>query len=165
MTLILLACLGLYLLDNRKIKIALTCLLPAFVILPAFFRVERLQGFSFYAGMILICAAPVLEKILEGISVPEKNRETVPAAETGEEDILDNRKKWRMLIAGYILFALFAVFAVVSIIRLNSKINSIYDFSRNQQIMAEEQQKTIETLTRELSELKDSKKQENRNGE
>ena len=32
-----------------------------------------------------------------------------------EDDILNNRSKWRMIITGYVIFVLFAVFAVASI--------------------------------------------------
>ncbi len=43
-----------------------------------------------------------------------------------EDDILDNKLKWKVLVAGYIVFALVAVFSVISVFTLNNKINTLY---------------------------------------
>ena len=42
-----------------------------------------------------------------------------------EEDILSNKNKWRILMAGYCIFILFMIFATVSILTLNTKLNNI----------------------------------------
>ena len=42
-----------------------------------------------------------------------------------EEDILDNKSKWRMLIIGYCIFILFMIFAAISIVTLNTKLNNL----------------------------------------
>ena len=44
---------------------------------------------------------------------------------------MDNRQKWRLIIAGYVIFILFAVAMIVSIVKLNAKINTIYGFSQD----------------------------------
>ena len=43
-----------------------------------------------------------------------------------EEDLLDNRKKWKILITGYIIFAIYAVVSIGAIFTLNRKINTLY---------------------------------------
>ena len=59
MTFVLAALLVLYLLDKKPVKIITACLLPAFVILPAFFRLKTTEGYAFYTGLIIIGAAPL----------------------------------------------------------------------------------------------------------
>ena len=44
---------------------------------------------------------------------------------------MDNKTKWRLILAGYAVFILFALFAVISIIRLNAKINTLYGFTQD----------------------------------
>ena len=44
---------------------------------------------------------------------------------------MDNKTKWRMIIAGYVIFILFALFTIVAVIRLNSKINTLYGFTQD----------------------------------
>lgn len=66
--------------------------------------------------------APALDRLL-GRAVPEIKTAVITEEEDG---IVDNKTKWRVLIAGYILFALIAVFSLLSIFTLNNKINSLY---------------------------------------
>jgi len=78
------------------------------------------------AGVLLLIfsegLAPFLDRVLIR-TVPGRGPET----ESEEEDgIVDNKTKWRVLIAGYILFALIAVFSLLSIFTLNKKINTLY---------------------------------------
>lgn len=129
MTFILLGFLFLYLLNNKKIKVVFCCLLPAMVILPAFFKPDTIEEIAFFAGMMLICVSPLAEKLTSYIRLPERkyNCHTIET----EDDLLDNKKKWRMIIAGYVIFILFAIFACVAIFRLNAKINSMYEITQD----------------------------------
>ncbi|MCR5627475.1 MAG: hypothetical protein K6F99_09155 [Lachnospiraceae bacterium] len=42
-----------------------------------------------------------------------------------EEDILDNKKKWRIIIAMFCVMIILMIFSVISIFTLNKKINSL----------------------------------------
>ena len=123
-------------LNNKKIRIVLCCLLPALLVLPAFFKTDSMEMTAFYAGLILICFSPLIEKLFSKIRLPEGHAAAV-SGET-EDDILDNKKKWRLIIAGYIIFVLFAIFACISIFTLNSKLNSLYECTQNLQQQVEE---------------------------
>ena len=78
---------------------------------------------AFDAGMILIGASPLVRRQSDGAEVE--------SPEAGEDGIVDNRQKWRLIIAGYVIFILFAVAMIVSIVKLNAKINTIYGFSQD----------------------------------
>ncbi|HAL31865.1 MAG TPA: hypothetical protein DIS68_07135 [Lachnospiraceae bacterium] len=78
---------------------------------------------AFYAGMILIGASPLMRRQSDGAEAE--------SPEAGEDGIVDNRQKWRLIIAGYVIFILFAVAMIVSIVKLNAKINTIYGFSQD----------------------------------
>ena len=136
MTFILLGFLFLYMLNNKKIRIVLCCFLPALLVLPAFFKTDSMEMTAFYAGLILICASPLAEKLISKIKLPEHNAGS--AVQGTEDDILDNKKKWRLIVAGYIIFILFAVFACAAIFTLNSKLNSLYKCTQNLQQQVEE---------------------------
>ena len=43
-----------------------------------------------------------------------------------EEDLLDNKKKWRIIVAGYVFFIVVAIFSFVALFTLNRKINTLY---------------------------------------
>ncbi|MBR1875634.1 MAG: hypothetical protein IJ805_00840 [Lachnospiraceae bacterium] len=108
-----------------------------------------------FAGLIIIGASPHLEKALGLIKLKKPVFLTKPASDegaAGAEDILDNKKKWRLIVAGYVIFILFAAFSVMAMFRLNTKINNIYEFSNSQQETIDEQQKLIEELREELKE-------------
>ncbi|MCR4743734.1 MAG: hypothetical protein K5894_00720 [Lachnospiraceae bacterium] len=51
--------------------------------------------------------------------------------EDEEDDDLTGKAKWRLIVAGYVIFILFAVFAAVSIFTLNQKINTLYGSVRS----------------------------------
>ncbi len=138
MTFILLGFLFIYLIDNKKLRIVLCCFLPAFIILPVFFKPENTEQTAFYAAMILVCAAPLIEKAAAAASCRLQygiKHTIAPESAAGtaeqEEDVLDNKKKWHLIIAGYIIFILFAVFSCIAIFRLNSKINSMYEITQD----------------------------------
>ena len=158
MTYVLIAAFILFLVDNRKIKIILLCFLPAFMILPAFFRMRSLSGWAFYTGLILIGLSPVIEIISDRINIrkPEfvKNEIIKEPQETGE-DILDNKKKWRIIVSGYVIFILFALLSMAAMFRLNVKINNIYEFSNSQQEKIEQQQEIIEQQQAIIKKLQD----------
>jgi peptidoglycan/LPS O-acetylase OafA/YrhL len=85
-------------------------------------QMPGLSEAAFYAGMILIGASPLVRSM-------DKADEKV--CDAGEDDIVNNRQKWRLIIAGYVIFLLFAVAMIVSIVKLNAKINTIYGFSQD----------------------------------
>ncbi len=148
MTLVLAALLVLYLFDKKPVRIITVCLLPAFIILPAFFRLKTTEGFMFYAGLIIIGAAPVIELLCRKAepmfagmkNVPETNISQTP------EDILDNKKKWGLIKAGFIASLILALVLLAAVITLNTKVNNMYRFTTEQQSTIEEQQRQIDAL-------------------
>ena len=87
------------------------------------------------AGIILLLlsekAAPIVNGVLAPILNAGRERAVRAAAyetktDPEEEDILDNKTKWRILCAGYALFLAAAIFSLVSIFTLNNKINTLY---------------------------------------
>ena len=175
LTFVLIAVFLLYLLDNRKLKLVLLCLLPAFIILPAFFRMKTLGGWAFYTGLMLIGLSPVLEGLFSKLESkllilrrkgihdrgPEKKDVMIAEGSEGpEEDILDNKKKWRLIVSGYVIFIVFALLSTGAFFTLNMKINNIYEFSNSQQEILEQQQKLIEEQQKELENLKKSNKKD-----
>ncbi len=61
-------------------------------------------------------------------------------AEAAEEDILDNRKKWRLLIIGGAVNALLIAGLLISVFTLNRKINTLYGSIRNLELTVQEMQ-------------------------
>ena len=57
-----------------------------------------------------------------------------------EDDILNNKSKWRLIVASYVIFVLFAVFSFVSIFTLNKKINTLYGSIQNLEETVQEMQ-------------------------
>ncbi len=158
MTYVLIAAFILFLTDNKKIRIVLLCFLPAFLILPAFFRMKTLSGWTFYAGLIVTGLSPVLEKLFGRLEFkkPEFPKVKVSSETVGdEEDILDNKKKWRLIVSGYVIFIIFVLLSALAMFRLNMKINNIYEFSGSQQDKIEQQQQEIESLQQTINELQD----------
>ncbi len=78
------------------------------------------------AGLFILVLAERLSPRFSEDTLNRTGREKVPYIYGEEDDILDNRTKWKVLVAGYIVFALIAVFSVVSVFTLNSKINTLY---------------------------------------
>ena len=147
MTLALLGLLALFLMDRKETRILLCCLLPAFLALPAFFKTGGLQDAAFLSGAVLLCASPVLEWASGRIGTvcPKEGEEDI--------DILSQKGKWRLILAGYAVIILFMIFAIFSILRLNSKLNSLHDFSQNQQLLVNEQAERIKELQDAVSKL------------
>ena len=84
-----------------------------------------LSAVAFYAGMILIGASPIVRRDAA------ENTGCEDISGSTEDDIVNNKQKWRLIIAGYVIFILFAVAMIVSIVKLNAKINTIYGFSQD----------------------------------
>ena len=106
----------------------------------------------FRAGLILIGiililtqkkTAPLLDRLaaLFLFNDSESREEDI----TAEDDILNNKTKWRMIVIGYVVFILFAIFAVVSIFTLNSKINTLYGSVQNLEETVQEMQAVRES--------------------
>ena len=150
MSLALIAALMVFLTDSKAGKAILALLLPAAFVMSYFFKINNTSGTAFYAGLFILGASPFLELVCGKIGKKLPKRKPVEGrqmtSEDAGEDILDNKKKWRLIVAGYIFFIIFAVFSIASIIRLNTKINNMYEFSNSQQETIEEQQKLIEDL-------------------
>ena len=150
MTLALIGLIALFVLDRKETRILLCCLLPAFLILPAFFKIDGIERAAFLAGALLLCASPILEWTVDRM---KKGASGETADE--EEDILSQKGKWRLILAGFAVMILFMAFAVFSILRLNSKLNSLHDFSENQQQVVNEQRETIKDLEQQVRELQE----------
>ncbi len=78
------------------------------------------------AGVIVILSAELLSPAVDRIVKHAVIRENPAEFSEEEDDILNNKQKWKLLIAGYIIFALISVFSVVSVFTLNHKINTLY---------------------------------------
>jgi len=128
---VILAGLILFLLDRKWTRTVLTVCLPVFIILFFVPTVREAVGYAFLSGMTILCLTPAMGYAAERM----KQTDT---AVSGEDDILDNKTKWRLIIAGYVIFILFAIFSVISIIRLNSKINTLYGFTQDLEQRIEE---------------------------
>lgn len=80
-----------------------------------------------FIGILLMVLAgkiaPVLDSVL-GKSFPASGKERLF---TEEDDILNNKTKWRVILIGYIVFGVIAVFSLISIFTLNNKINTLYN--------------------------------------
>ncbi len=87
-------------------------------------------------GIILIAASGYLSPAVDGLVSSLGGRLKDPGTGAGQEvfegdDILDNKTKWRIIVAGFVLLALVAVFSLISVYTLNKKINTLYDSVRN----------------------------------
>ena len=146
MTFLLAGLLVLYLSDKKAFRITEVCLLPAFLILPAFFKLKTTEGLCFYAGLIIIGAAPLIE-FLCGKLAPQLSRMKKAATDGGTaEDIVDNKKKWMLIKTGFAAALILALILFAAVLTLNSKINSMYRFTTEQQNTIEEQQRQIDAL-------------------
>ena len=150
MTLLLAGLLVLYLFDKKAVRIIEVCLLPAFVILPAFFKLKTTEGLCFYAGLIIIGAAPLIELAFRKLA-PHFSFVKKPAQqEAAAEDIVDNKKKWMLIKTGFAAALILVLILFAAVLTLNSKINSMYRFTTEQQNTIEEQQRQIDALTEKV---------------
>ena len=120
--------LGLFIVNWKWTRIALACLIPVVILVSYFGGADVMSICASAVGVAVLAAAPVLEALAARL-LPEDDE--VPADGSTEDDILDNKKKWRIIVAGYVFFILFALFSVAAIIRLNAKINTIYGFTQD----------------------------------
>ena len=123
---------ALFLINKKWSRIALVCLVPVCAVLAYFTAGDRINMFAACIGMAIIAAAPLIERICGAVLA----RINAGEEETGkhgqaEDDILDNKTKWRLIIAGYAVFIIFAIVSIISIIRLNAKINTLYGFTQD----------------------------------
>ncbi len=148
MALLMIPALVLFLIDKKWAKVALICIAvcaaAAFAALSVMNgtagRTMSISDTAFFAGMILIGISPVVERIalhtglLSGAaddgSAHGKDSRAAGLADE-EDDIVNNRQKWRLIIAGYVILILFSIVMLISVIRLNAKINTLYGFSQD----------------------------------
>ena len=128
MTAVMLGGLALFLVNKKWAKITLICLVPVCVLMAYYGDGNRLNMYAVCAGMTMIAASPFFEWIAERLLLRLECERTDHAS---GDDIVDNKTKWRLIIAGYVIFVLFAVFSIISIIRLNAKINTLYGFTQD----------------------------------
>lgn len=121
---------ALFLINKKWSKIALACLVPVCAAAAYFTSGDRMNMYAAFLGMLIIAASPLLERIV-GAICRTLRKEDGGSEQKAEDDILDNKTKWRLILAGYAVFILFALFAVISIIRLNAKINTLYGFTQD----------------------------------
>jgi len=117
--------------------------LPLTAIWAVIHGVQGVSEAAFTAGMILMglwpLAAPRLAPVFGGIiSGMSRRDEQDGRADDPEDDILNNRTKWRLIVAGYVFFIIFAIFSVVAILRLNAKVNTLYEHSKDMDQRIEE---------------------------
>ena len=132
---------ALFLINKRWSRIALLCLVPVCASAAYFTGADRMNMFAACVGITIIAASPVFE-YLAGYIGERFFADNGTVSRPLEDDILDNKTKWRLIVAGYVIFILFAVFAVISIIRLNAKINTLYGFTQDMNQRIEEMDDT-----------------------
>jgi hypothetical protein len=122
----------LFLINRKWSRIALVCLVPVCFVLAYFTSQDRINMVAACIGMTIIAAAPLIEWVWKALFSRFSAADDKTGADgQAEEDILDNKTKWRLIIAGYVIFILFAIVSIVSIIRLNAKINTLYGFTQD----------------------------------
>ncbi|MCR4908040.1 MAG: hypothetical protein K5985_04355 [Lachnospiraceae bacterium] len=97
-------------------------------------------------GILIIAAFPLHERAVNalwencgaGAGLKKKRSEENEAG----EDLLDNKKKWRILIAGYCIFVLFMIFAALSIYTLNQKINNLSESTKELKVTIQQMEQT-----------------------
>ncbi len=168
MTLILLSALGLFLWNPKKITRFFPFALPVFVLWAVFFPVKGSSGTAFFTGMILLCLSPLLEK-LWGKTKPmlqsfvrerfgrgqeaALSEDSLAEEPYEEEDILNRKDVRRLIWAGFIVLFLLNAVSIFSVFRINAKINSLYEFSHDQELVINEQSNTIRELNARIDEL------------
>lgn len=91
---------------------------------------------AFYIGLIAVGLSPIAEyaaayPYVKGEQVSGSSCIDTDIRDAGEDDIVNNKQKWRLIIAGYVIFILFAIVMVASVVKLNAKINTLYGFSQD----------------------------------
>ena len=119
----------LFVINKKWSRIALLCLVPVCAITMYLTSDVSINAYAALTGITIIAASPLIETLALKIAVRCRSKRTETLTEA-EDDILDNKTKWRLIIAGYVVFILFAVFSIISIIRLNAKINTLYSFTQ-----------------------------------
>ncbi len=99
-------------------------------------------------GLLLILTVKFTERPLESLLSLFGNAlsggESSSYQDAGaEEDLLDNKKKWRLLITGYVIFAIYLLVSIGAIFTLNRKINTLYGSITSME-------KSIEDMHKEL---------------
>lgn len=79
------------------------------------------------AGVLLLLTAGVLSPVIDSLAGGAGVKAGPVSVPEEEDEILNNKTKWRIILAGYIVFALIAVFSIISIFTLNHKINTLYN--------------------------------------
>ena len=122
--------LALFIIDKKWSRAALFVLVPLSGALAYILTKDALTIAAALTGAATAALAPFIVTALGKTGAADTVAE--------EEDILDTKVKWRLIIAGYVIFILFAVFSVISIIRLNAKINTLYGFTQDLEKRIEE---------------------------
>jgi len=90
------------------------------------------------AGILLLVLAVKAGPLLDGVMVRAIPDEKPDQNEKEEDDILNNKTKWRVILAGFIILGAVAVFSVISVFTLNHKINTLYNSVQNMEEILEE---------------------------
>ncbi len=94
------------------------------------------------AGIVILCTAPFHERAVNALWKSWGERAKARSRKAGEEasgeDLLDNKRKWQFLIAGYCLFLLFVIFALISIFTLNQKINNLSETTQELKVTVQQ---------------------------
>ncbi len=101
-------------------------------------------------GILLILTVRFTEKPVSALlsvfkSVPPGDGENYEPDTGAEEDLLDNRKKWRFLIAGYAVFAIYVLLSIGAMFTLNRKINTLYGSITSMEASMKEIQESVKT--------------------
>ena len=114
----------LFLINKKWSRAALVCLVPVCALAAYFTADDRLGMIAACTGITIIAASPLIEH-LAGLA-----HSRLSGSRTGEriseDDILDNKTKWKLIITGYVIFALVSLFLIISVFTLNRKINTLY---------------------------------------
>ena len=143
MVYLMLPALALFLINKKWAKAILLCIAVAAAagliiagVGGASGTVLTLTDAAFYIGLLIAGLSPVAEYAAaylygRGEAAAGDDHSDRGIRDAGEDDIVDNKQKWRLIIAGYVIFILFAIVMIVSVIKLNAKINTLYGFSQD----------------------------------
>lgn len=121
--------LALFAINSKYTKAALICLVPVTAVTAYLLRGPGIYMYAACTGIAVIAAAPVVERLAGALAA--SLQKTSEETDNSGEDIVDNKTKWRLIVAGYVIFILFAIFSVISIVRLNAKVNTLYGFTQD----------------------------------
>ena len=81
----------------------------------------------FLAGILLLAfagkAAPLLDRVMVRLIPAGKQEQN----EKEEDDILNNKIRWRVILTGFIILGIVAAVSLISVFTLNNKINTLYN--------------------------------------